>query len=332
MKLIIVRHGQSEANRKGIHQGQIVDSPLSEEGKKQAKIVAEKLKSEDIETIYSSDLKRAFETAKELGKILNLDIIRDKRLREFSWGEFDKNPEKREELFKELYKRESKKGTSKYEIRPPQGENYWDLINRVKSFLEDIKKHDNTVVVYSHGGSIEVALNILEGRDKEKDDFRRYHQENTSINEIVFEEGIWKILEVNNFEHVKLTKPKKQTYENQEEIYNKIKEKIKEKIPEFVLEAYLFGSITKRELGLYKEKFGRHKGSNIDVLIIMNKKDIPLKWKFIKWEKFWTIYERGKMEIEGNKHRIDFYVVGSEEKRLSIEKLNNEGGNLEKIK
>ncbi|MDP3986603.1 MAG: histidine phosphatase family protein, partial [Nanoarchaeota archaeon] len=246
MKLIIIRHGQSKANKKGIHQGQTVDSPLSKEGKRQAEIVAGKLRNEDVEAIYSSDLKRAFETAVELEKILNIRIVKDKRLREFDMGEFDKTPDKREELFKEFYKKELAKGTSKYEIRPPEGENYWDFINRIKSFLEEIKKHNKTVIVYSHGGSIETALNILEGRDKEKDDFKRYYQENTAVNEIILENGNWKITKVNDLEHIKLEKPKKQLYEDQEKIHKELLEKIKEKIPRFIPEAYLFGSVIKK--------------------------------------------------------------------------------------
>ena len=44
MKLIIVRHGESEANAKGIHQGQRVNDGLSGRGKEQARKIAEKIK------------------------------------------------------------------------------------------------------------------------------------------------------------------------------------------------------------------------------------------------------------------------------------------------
>ena len=321
MKLIIVRHGESEANKKGLHQGQIVDTSLSEKGKKQAKIVAEKLKEEKVEAIYSSDLKRAFETAEELGKIIKIKIYPDKRLREFSWGLFDKTPEKREELFKEFYKSELVKGISKYEIRPPNGENFWDLIDRMKSFLDEIKKHNKTVIVYSHGGAIEVALNILDGRDKEKDGFRSYHQENTAISEFVFDKNKWEIIKVNDFKHIKLIKPDKELYENQEKIFNQIKRKVVEKIPECVSKAYLFGSIIKKEFGKYVVPFGRHKGSNVDVLVVIEKKNIPLKWRYIKQEELWAIYQGSKLKINELRHRIDFYVVDAKSKEKALKKL-----------
>ena len=66
MKLIIVRHAESEANSKGISQGyknEWEDTPLSGKGEQQAKKVAQRLKSEEISLIYSSDLKRAKQTA-----------------------------------------------------------------------------------------------------------------------------------------------------------------------------------------------------------------------------------------------------------------------------
>lgn len=332
MKLIIVRHGESEANKKGIHQGQVLDTSLSKEGKKQAKIVAGKLKREDIEAIYSSDLKRAFETAEELGKIMQIKVYPDKRLREFSWGKFDKTPEKREELFKEFYKKELAKGISKYEIRPPDGENFWDLINRIKSFLEEIKKYNKTVVVYSHGGAIKVVLNLLEGRDKEKDDFRSFHQENTAINEAILHEGEWKITKVNDFEHVKLTKPNKELYVDQEKIYNQIKEIVSEKIPESVSEAYLFGSTIKKEFGKYVVPFGRHKGSNVDIMVIIKKENIPLKWSYIRQEELWTIYQGDNLKIDRTKHKIDFYVVEKKDKEKALKYLEEAGWSPEKIK
>ena len=61
----LVRHGNTEYNRKGIMQGQI-DTALTDEGIKNAKIVSEKLKKmKDVkfDYVFSSDLGRAFITA-----------------------------------------------------------------------------------------------------------------------------------------------------------------------------------------------------------------------------------------------------------------------------
>lgn len=67
-ELLLVRHGQSTANARGIWQGQM-EFPLSEEGRKQAALAGRALRREPFEALYSSPLSRAFETA---------SIIRDR--------------------------------------------------------------------------------------------------------------------------------------------------------------------------------------------------------------------------------------------------------------
>lgn len=61
-ELILIRHGQSTANARGIWQGKL-DFPLSEEGQKQARAAGRALAGERLDAIYSSPLSRAFETA-----------------------------------------------------------------------------------------------------------------------------------------------------------------------------------------------------------------------------------------------------------------------------
>ena len=67
-ELLLVRHGQSTANARGIWQGQM-EFPLSEEGRKQVALTGRALSKEPFEALYSSPLSRAFETA---------SIIRDR--------------------------------------------------------------------------------------------------------------------------------------------------------------------------------------------------------------------------------------------------------------
>ncbi|NTV65304.1 MAG: histidine phosphatase family protein [Oscillochloris sp.] len=65
MRMIIVRHGESEWNRIHRYQGQ-ADAPLSELGLRQAQALAERLKSEPISHIYASRLQRAAHTAQAI--------------------------------------------------------------------------------------------------------------------------------------------------------------------------------------------------------------------------------------------------------------------------
>ena len=87
--LIMVRHGESEANRNNIFAGNF-DADLQGRGQKQAEKTAEFVaESYKIDKIYASDLKRAFKTGKAIGDLLGIDPIPDRRLREISAGKWE---------------------------------------------------------------------------------------------------------------------------------------------------------------------------------------------------------------------------------------------------
>lgn len=135
MNIIIVRHGQSQANAKNISQGnkdKWTDTPLSLKGKEQARKLANRLKNEKFSLIYSSDLKRAKQTVEEINKFHNLKIKFDKRLRDML-----NNEDKR------------------------------DFVNKIKSCLKDIEKEKGNVLVVAHGSSSLTLLAVTTG-SKEK--------------------------------------------------------------------------------------------------------------------------------------------------------------------
>ncbi len=69
-KVLFIRHGETDANHKRIHQGP--DEPLNVRGREQARVVGEWLKTQDIETLASSPFVRARETAEIIGHELGL--------------------------------------------------------------------------------------------------------------------------------------------------------------------------------------------------------------------------------------------------------------------
>jgi probable phosphoglycerate mutase len=84
-----VRHGITEWNQLGKIQG-VTDIPLSPEGLRQARLLADRLASEEGKPwngIYSSDLQRAMQTGEILSERLGIPLIPDSRLRERSFGE-----------------------------------------------------------------------------------------------------------------------------------------------------------------------------------------------------------------------------------------------------
>ena len=88
MKLILTRHGETVENKEGILQGWL-PGKLTEEGIKQSKLAAQRLKDVKIDIIYTSDLKRCVDTANEIKKFhKNSKFIKEKALRERNLGIF----------------------------------------------------------------------------------------------------------------------------------------------------------------------------------------------------------------------------------------------------
>lgn len=88
-RLILVRHGQSLANKDHIFAGHS-DFDLSELGHTQARLVADYLCThEQIDAIYASDLLRAYHTATPTAERLGIPVIKDTLLREIYAGEWD---------------------------------------------------------------------------------------------------------------------------------------------------------------------------------------------------------------------------------------------------
>lgn len=205
MKIILVRHAESEANAKGIHQGQRIDVGLSEKGKEQAKRVAKELKNEKIEAIYSSDLKRAMETAEAIAKFHKIKLIPDKRLREFDMGDFTPIDNAMETFHKHKKEESKRLGTETYKVKTPGGESEWDHYLRVKDFINEIsKKHKGTIVVVSHGGSNKIVFGVIGHVPKDKMYF--IPQDNTGVSLIELTDKGHKVHHINKIDHLEKKK------------------------------------------------------------------------------------------------------------------------------
>lgn len=160
MKMILIRHGQTEWNALQKYQGH-TDVHLNELGRKQAATAAQYLKDhEAIEAVYASDLSRTRETAEILGRSINLPVITDSRLRELSFGLWEGM------TFNEVYKEYREEFDNWYnntsEFKVPGGESFNELVTRVMQALHEIAaEHRGTVVVATHGGVIMALLNHL---------------------------------------------------------------------------------------------------------------------------------------------------------------------------
>lgn len=159
-KYFILRHGESECFKKNIlsYKNKGADCPLTENGGEQIKKVAQKLKKEKIDLIFSSDFLRTKQTAEIISKEIGKKVKYDKRLIEVNIGIFDgKNIKEYRKLF------EGK--IDKFNKRPHEGESYTEVKERVCDFLKEIdKKYKNkNILIVSHGGPILMAESIVRG-------------------------------------------------------------------------------------------------------------------------------------------------------------------------
>ena len=86
--IYLVRHGESLGNAKRIYLGH-TDFDLSELGHAQANATAEHLKNVKIDAVYSSDLKRAHNTAVPHAALRGLEVIDSENLRELNIGDWE---------------------------------------------------------------------------------------------------------------------------------------------------------------------------------------------------------------------------------------------------
>lgn len=195
MKIFLIRHGETVENAQRIIQGQS-NSKLSEKGREQAKKVAGRLANEHIDAIISSPLERADLTAQEIARQHGLDIIYDERISERKFGSFEGiNAD-------DYYDRMDKSGLPRHEFRPPGGESYLDMKNRIESFYRMLleKYMNKTVVVVAHGSLNRVFLSVVNHVSIEK--AHDVRQDNTCVNIIEIVGGNPVVRLVNCTEHL----------------------------------------------------------------------------------------------------------------------------------
>jgi broad specificity phosphatase PhoE len=141
IKIYIARHGETTWNVEGRIQGRS-DPGLSPKGQQQSFALLEPLKDRPIAAIYSSTLQRSILTAQPVAHHFGLPIRRESELDEIAFGvlegrnlyQFDEVTQNEWERFKD----------DRFNYRIPGAENYTDVANRVKPFLDRI--------LQSHGG------------------------------------------------------------------------------------------------------------------------------------------------------------------------------------
>ena len=210
-RLILIRHGESEANREEAFAGWI-DPDLHEKGLKQARITAKYIfDNYKVDKIYSSDLRRAYKTALCVAELFEYPVIPCERLREIRAGKWE--GVKFSDI-RSLYPDE-------YDVWMNHigraacvgGESVKELGERIMSALLEIaiENDGKTVVIGTHATPVRAVQAFIEkGSFDEMEHFPWVS--NASVTVIEYREGKWKMIEAGADAHLselKTVLPKK---------------------------------------------------------------------------------------------------------------------------
>jgi 2,3-bisphosphoglycerate-dependent phosphoglycerate mutase len=198
-RVVLIRHGQSTWNREHRIQGQL-DPPLSDEGRQQASLLGARLGGRSFDGFYTSDLKRAFETAELIGQAIGVAPEPMAALREIYLGDWEGlRSDEIAERYPHAWASWVEEPNWDY-VTGGEGGAVFDA--RVGAAMEDIlgRHPHGDVLVVTHGGVIQVALHRLVGRASRG--LFPFKIQNASISVIERREGRMVIGGVNDVAHL----------------------------------------------------------------------------------------------------------------------------------
>lgn len=201
-KIYLARHGESIWNTLKIVQGQ-KDVPLTDKGKLQAKLLGQRLAKENIDIIYTSDLSRAYETAKIISEVVNVEVVIMKEFREINFGIWEGLS--KEDLL-DRYKEEYELWLSEPEKLAVEGaETLLELQQRtiggINKIINSKDNKYNNILVVSHGAAIKAL--ILGLLDISLSNYKNLALGNTSLSIVECREYNRVLKLFNSTEHIK---------------------------------------------------------------------------------------------------------------------------------
>jgi len=186
--IITIQHTQSEHHTNGMI-GAWGDWNLTELGKKQATDIGhglvKEMKPEEY-VMYTSDLKRAYQTAEHVAEVLNMTPIIDERLREVNAGEGNGKPV-------QWYRANEAPRSGEYgpDYKPfPDAESDRDLWNRLYPVYQEIlRSSQDKIILVSHGTSLSFLQSMLWGDCFEDIRRRRYNGSGGSVSKFVMQDS-----------------------------------------------------------------------------------------------------------------------------------------------
>ena len=164
MRIYFARHGESEANVLHVHSNRGYVHPLTEKGRGQAAILAEKLSGTPVSRLFTSPLMRAVQTADILSAALGVSYEITDALREYDCGILEgRADEAAWQMHVAVFEEWVRHG--RWEKRVEGGESFTEIRDRfvpfVEGLLEAYRDSPARVVLVGHGGLYRCMLPLV---------------------------------------------------------------------------------------------------------------------------------------------------------------------------
>ena len=203
-EIYIIRHGETNFNKEGIVQGKGIDADLNDTGQNQAEAFWQFYKDVPFEKVYTSTLKRTWQTVDKFIKA-GIDWEKLSGLDELDWGIWE-GREKSEELIKAFRAMINSWENGDYNNHFEDGESVQDVFDRLekpKQLLEE-RTEEKKVLVCMHGRSMRVFLCLLTGEPLSK--MTDFPHQNTVLYKLGYANGKFEIIDFSDTKHLETLK------------------------------------------------------------------------------------------------------------------------------
>jgi broad specificity phosphatase PhoE len=190
LRLFLVRHGETDANRLRLLQGGS-NGLLNANGRLQAEQLGRHLSEIALDRVYASDLQRAVDTAQTIAQLHGLSVEVDRRLREWDVGSLDGQPAA---VYLQMIQ-DSGKPLSQFD--PPGGEKLGEVRSRAEAFLQMlVEQHTGeSILACSHGDCMRMLTGVM--LQVELDAATAFHFDNASYSIFEWAGSRWRVIALN---------------------------------------------------------------------------------------------------------------------------------------
>ncbi|CAN5245756.1 histidine phosphatase family protein [soil metagenome] len=162
-RLFIIRHGETDFNKKDMMQGRGIDAPLNKTGKKQSHQLTKALKNESADQVIASSMMRSIQTAQILAISKSLPIQSYDELDEMNFGKLEGR--KSSDIKDELDRIHNEWAAGNVSLPIPGGESPLEVFERANGKLQELMlgPGSKTLFIVLHGRLIRILLSAWLG-------------------------------------------------------------------------------------------------------------------------------------------------------------------------